>query len=158
MLLQVSTQVDTTYLGQLDHIQNSVDSILNKVSPVPIFEGVDFCISSVTDFWISVIAVVISVLAALFGFLGYWSQRKTTMNTSKVSISSQKAQFINITRHLYRNLVCTIAVYESYRREIEAGGKRFPSEEHLLKLKFSPEDVVHIEKYLNHCCPEKFLP
>lgn len=71
-------------------------------------------------------------------------------NTDKVSMTVQKSRFRDITRHLYRNLICTLAMTDKYFITRTEDVLSYPSEKHLLKLKFLPDDVVHLEKYLNN--------
>lgn len=137
-------------LEKLDSIQSSVDSIMTGLNAPKIFEQPELLADEVTSFWIALIAMVSGILAAIFSFLGYWSQRKTMFNTDKVSMTVQKSRFRDITRHLYRNLICTLAMTDKYFMTRTEDVLSYPSEEHLLKLKFLPDDVVHLEKYLNN--------
>lgn len=151
MLIADTSKFDM--LNKLDSIKNSVDSIIISMGGQRIFEQteLDLKANDLTAFWIAFIAMVAGILAAVFGYLGYWSQRKTMFNTDKISMTVQKSRFRDIIRHLYRNLICTLAMTDKYLEvKQSSGGLCYPSEEHLLKLKFLPDDVVHLEKYLNN--------
>ena len=143
---------------------------------------------------------------------GYEETKRTADNVTRASFNVQKGQFDDLIRHLYRNLVCTLAFtqrimenrdpeqmkeskpfpeksdhkdkkgkqgspkssnrqqrqrkgkyFSAYRqaenqdvnqsqpelKETEPQEKKYqyPSEEHLLKLKVLPEDVLHLESY-----------
>lgn len=73
--------------------------------------------------------------------------RRTADNVIRVSPEIQDKQFGDLIRHLYRNLVCTVAM----GRKLMADKEHvvYPSEEHLNKLKLMPEDVIHLDIY-NH--------
>ena len=90
----------------------------------------------------------------------YEETKRTADNVLRASFNVQKGQFDDLIRHLYRNLVCTLAFSYKLLEERNAGGetyyvlyrkkmehKEYPSEEHLLKLKVLPEDVLHLESY-----------
>ena len=75
---------------------------------------------------------------------------RTAKNVQRVSGTSQLAQLRDLIRHLYRNLIVTIAFYEKFNNENDSsqeGHSRYPSESHLLKLKVDSNDFIHMEKY-----------
>ena len=139
---------------------------------------------------------------------GYEETKRTADNVTRASFNVQKGQFDDLIRHLYRNLVCTLAFtqrvvenreakqikesklfsgnpdakakkgtkssngqsqkrkgkhFSMYRKkerqgenqpqpdpkEVKPQKYQYPSEEHLMKLKVLPEDVLHLESY-NH--------
>lgn len=53
--------------------------------------------------------VWIAFFALVFGIFGYKETRRTAKNVLRASFNVQKGQFDDLIRHLYRNLVCTLA-------------------------------------------------
>lgn len=120
------------------------------------YEIFDLIPSAGPTFWIAFLGLCFSILATWFGYRGYHYQKLTSVNTGHVSIEIQKSEFRDIIRHLYRNLICTLALSKTIE-EHKSGDPEghndatkpiylYPSEEHLLKLKLLPEDV-HLEKF-----------
>lgn len=144
------TSIDNV-IDIIESLKIPVDSIYSTIRTEEIITGSRIEADAKTSFWVSFIAMVFGILAAIFGFLGYWYQRKTMKNTDKVSMTVQKAQFRDLTRHLYRNIICTLAMSEKYFIESDRGRIFcYPSEEHFLKLRFLSDETVHLEKYLNN--------
>ncbi len=150
-MVQTDSLLNNT-VCRLDSISVHVDSIHDKLGETHyVIKAFDLPISDELVFWVSAIAMLFGVLAAVFGVLTYTSQKKTMENTNKVSTIVQKSQLRDMTRHLYRNLICTVALAEEHFRKVKFDiDYCYPSEEHLLKLKFLPEDVIHIEKFVNN--------
>lgn len=97
------------------------------------------------NFAFAFLAFIVACISAVYDFRGFRESKRTADNVTRVSLDVQMAQFDDLIRHLYRNLVCTIA----FTRKMLANNEHteYPSEEHLLKLKVLPEDVLHLEKY-----------
>ena len=109
---------------------------------------------------IGILSFGIGIAGTIYSALGYKASKRTADNVLRASFNVQKGQFDDLIRHLYRNLVCTLAFSYKLLEERNAGGetyyvlyrkkmehKEYPSEEHLLKLKVLPEDVLHLESY-----------
>lgn len=97
------------------------------------------------NFIFALLAFIVACFSAVYDFRGFQESKRTADNVTRVSLDVQMAQFDDLIRHLYRNLVCTIA----FTRKVidNKAHTEFPSEVHLLKLKVLPEDVLHLEKY-----------
>ena len=168
------------------------------------------CDIDLSNVWIAFVGVIVGIIGAIFGILGYKETKRTAKNVLRASFNVQKGQFDDLIRHLYRNLVCTLAFiqrimenrdpeqvedrkpfrnnsdfkgqkqgqavskktkeqlqkqkdkyFSAYRqperqnketsqpepKETKPQKYQYPSEEHLLKLKVLPEDVLHLESY-----------
>ena len=103
----------------------------------------DFDFNNVTV--VGVVAFMISLGSLFYTYQSYRSQRSTEANTMNVPIEHQRNKFKDLSRHTYRNLVCTFAAAIKYF-DPENGEEQhrlaYPSESNLLKLKVQPEDVV----------------
>lgn len=142
--------MENDILDRIDRLQASVDSIMCSTDAQKIFAQAELEADDLTAFWVAFIAMIAGIFAAIFSYLGYRYQKRTTLNTDKISMTVQKSLFRDIIRHLYRNMICTLAMTEKYQEKYSSGVRFcYPSEEHLLKLKFLPDDVVHLEKFLN---------
>lgn len=172
-----------------------------------------------SNVWIAFVGLIIAAIAlgfgiagTIYGARGYKASRDTANNVLRASFNVQRGQFDDLIRHLYRNLVCTLAFtqrvvenrnpkqvedrkpfrnnsgskrqkqgqavsrktkgqlqkqkdkhFSAYRqagkqdketlqpesKEAKPQKYQYPSEEHLMKLKVLPEDVLHLESY-NH--------
>lgn len=123
-------------------IRDTLTKIAENTTPQKVMVDTDV---NVGNFFIAFISLVVSVISAWFGFLAYHFSKKTADNVVRMTKDNQIAQFNDFIRHLYRNLVCTLAI----KRAIESMSDHnaYPSEDHILKLKMLPEDVIHLEKY-----------
>lgn len=156
--------------------QDAVNSVQQSGKDFTTFEQVLdllnflFAVAALVIAIISFCVAVKSLRITFFSFrytkLGYEASKRTADNVMRASFNVQKGQFDDLIRHLYRNLACTLAFTQkilkgSDNRKSEnaietllsvrekAEHKAYPSEEHLLKLKVLPEDVLHLEKYNN---------
>lgn len=193
----------------LDTIQVQISSALDKMDEIKTMFGQDV---DKLNVWIAIISLAIACISYKYTKLGYEASQKTADNVLRASFNVQKGQFDDLIRHLYRNLVCTLAFTQrimenrdpeqmkeskpfpeksdhkdkkgkqgspknsnrqqrqrrdrhfstgrqaknqdvnpsqSELKETEPQEKKYqyPSEEHLLKLKVLPEDVLHLESY-----------
>lgn len=85
-------------------------------------------------------------LAMWFGIKSTRSQIKEEAERDRVGKECQQRLLLDIVRHLYRNKLCTLAMYAKYTYEREQGYNCYPSEEHVLKLKLLPSDI-HFDEY-----------
>lgn len=110
------------------------------------------------------IAILVAIFSAMIAMITFQAQSKTEQHTKNAPLSVQIGRFKDLTRHLYRNLVCTsaaIAKYNSTQNFISIGTAKkknakqkeedaiegaarvsFPSESNFNKLKTMPDDVV----------------
>lgn len=135
-------------IDRMDSIKAKVDSVKAEILLVTKnTEGEKLFGSDIDwfNFAFAFLAFIVACISAVYDFRGFRESKRTADNVTRVSLDVQMAQFDDLIRHLYRNLICTLA----FTRKI-LGNKEheeYPSEEHLLKLKVLPEDVLHLEKY-----------
>lgn len=103
------------------------------------------------DGWtlLAFITLLLSIATLIATIATYRSQRKTEKHTQNAPVSAQIGQFKDLTRHFYRNLVCTSAAIARFKdkgnrtaKGKDARKEAFPSESHFNKLKTMPDDVV----------------
>lgn len=78
------------------------------------------------------LAFVVAVISFVFAAFTWSSQNKTERNTTQIDDRSQEKILIELTCHLFRNLIVICAVEEKLNGRF---GTHYPSEESLLKLK-----------------------
>lgn len=89
------------------------------------------------------IAFFISFFSLGVGFYTFYAQKKTEGNTKKLSKDMQRALLVELTRHLYRNLV----ILKTMRTKmVDIDYKGYPSEEHFEKLKI-PMNNIHLDSF-----------
>ena len=89
-------------------------------------------------FFMSLSALIISILSAYYAIRTFNSQKETERNTGKLNKSEQHRLLSEMTRHLYRNFVV------SYSIGVKMIAKNFtvyPSEEHIKKMKVELGDI-----------------
>ena len=122
------------------HTSNANDKVAVVVAED---HSTDFDFNNVT--FVGIVAFMISLGSLVYTYKSYRSQRSTEVNTMNVPIEHQRNKFKDLSRHTYRNLVCTFAAAIKYF-DPENGEEQhrlaYPSESNLLKLKVQPEDVV----------------
>ena len=94
---------------------------------------------SKNNYWIAIIALVVSVCTL-------WISTKTLkyqkLSVRLVSSKIMEASLQDLIRHLYRNLVCSVAMALRFKHSNNKVGfdfKRYPSETNMQKLKSDPE-------------------
>lgn len=99
--------------------------------------------------WLVLVTFIVSVLSL-------WYTMKTVVSVKReaekdrIDEECQRLLLIDIVRHLYRNKVCTLAMQYKY---MQAEGKKYPSDEHFLKLELLPKDL-YLEQFYKD--PQKF--
>ena len=116
------------------------------------------------------IAFVVAAFSAIIALITFRAQSKTEQHTKNAPLSAQIGRFKDLTRHLYRNLVCTSAAIAKYNSRnnfepvtpVSAADKKgktkqkdapgiqdvvlarlsYPSESNFDKLKTMPDDVI----------------
>ncbi|MDR0541789.1 MAG: L-rhamnose mutarotase [Dysgonamonadaceae bacterium] len=101
------------------------------------------------DDWVIIILSAIAALTGIFSVVFTWKTVRNTKDTiyaveketeqMQIKKEFQAKLFIDLIRHLYRNKVCICATL--WKLKQEGLDKKYPSEEHLLKLKILPEDL-----------------
>ena len=203
-LMENYKAANCSVIQRMDVITAKVDSVHTQIKSESEKNWLGLDIDN-ANVWIAFAGLIV-------GFLGYKASRETADNVLRASFNVQKGQFDDLIRHLYRNLVCTLAFTQrimenrdpeqmkeskpfpeksdhkdkkgkqgspknsnrqqrqrkdrhfstgrqaknqdvnpsqSELKETEPQEKKYqyPSEEHLLKLKVLPEDVLHLESY-----------
>ena len=149
-LPDIKSYVDASsiIIDRMDSIKATVDSVKAEILLVTentegekLFGGdIDWY-----NFAFAFLAFLVACFSAVYDFRGFRESKRTADNVTRVSLEVQMAQFDDLIRHLYRNLICTMAFTNKILEKKEH--VEYPSEEHLMKLKVLPEDVLHLEKY-----------
>ena len=163
-LVENYTATSDSVIQRMDVITAKVDSVHTqmKSDSEKNWLGKDIDKSNV---WIAFAGLIIALITlgfgiadTIYGALGYKASRDTANNVLRASFNVQKGQFDDLIRHLYRNLVCTLAFSQKVLEESthkkttnilkkicntlirkKAAHNEYPSEEHLLKLKVLPK-------------------
>ena len=91
------------------------------------------------------LAFIASVISVVVDFKGFMASKRTADNVMRISEEVQLAQFADLIRHFYRNLIVSIGIA---RKVLTLGARTdYPSELHFLKLKVLADDYLHLEKY-----------
>jgi len=85
----------------------------------------------------------IATLSVVFALCGAYYSYQTASEVKRVNKETQEKLFLDLIRHLYRNMVCTFAFVAKIDGKYN---KHYPADEHLLKLQTLPEDI-HLERY-----------
>lgn len=126
---------------------------MSESNPVPVVVEQDKSTDFIKDDFnlYGIFALGIALLSLAVAAITLYAQSKTEKHTQNAPISVQIGQFKDMTRHLYRNLVCTSAAIARYKNSdnkfSEESGptgkyKAYPSESHFVKLKAMPDDVI----------------
>ena len=132
--------------GGLGTVKESVDSLVFNIDTTTkrIQENTFFGTKEWIGWWVAILSLIVAAIT-------FWAQSKTEKHTQNAPISAQIGQFKDLTRHLYRNLVCTSAAIARYNNKdnklpnrVDEDTKResYPSESNFIKLKTMPEDVI----------------
>ena len=181
-LVENYTATSDSVIQRMDVITAKVDSVHTQMKSDSEKNWLWWDINN-SNVWIAFFALLIGFLAynigilsfgigiagTIYSALGYKASKRTADNVLRASFNVQKGQFDDLIRHLYRNLVCTLAFSQKVLEESthkkatnilkkicntlirkKAAHNEYPSEEHLLKLKVLPEDILHLEKYNNN--------
>jgi len=88
------------------------------------------------------VALFVATVSMYVAVRTWRSQRQTERNTNRLEPEVQRRLLFDMCRHLYRNLVVSYAIGKKIRPDFSS----YPSEEHLLKMKVTLEDI-HDELY-----------
>lgn len=135
-----------TVQGGLGTVKESVDSLVFNIDSTTkqIQNNTFFGTKEWIGWWVAIFSLIVAAIT-------FWAQSKTEKHTQNAPISAQIGQFKDLTRHLYRNLVCTSAAIAKYNIEEnilpdsdDSSNKKkaFPSESNFNKLKTMPDDVI----------------
>ena len=157
------------YAATSDSVIQRMDVITAKVKAVHAQMESDSeknwfgCDIDLSNMWVAFLGLVIGIIALAVGIIGTWygyrgfkESERTADNVMRASLNVLEGQFNDLIRHLYRNLVCTLAFSQKTLESVSNGAEedkkkisQYPSEEHLLKLKILSEDALRLEKYNN---------
>lgn len=132
--------------GGLGTVKESVDSLVFNIDTTTkrIQENTFFGTKEWIGWWVAILSLIVAAIT-------FWAQSKTEKHTQNAPISAQVGQFKDLTRHLYRNLVCTSAAIAKYnnkgnklpnRDDKDTKKEAYPSESNFNKLKTMPDDVI----------------
>lgn len=150
------------YTATSDSVIQRMDVITAKVKAVHAQMESDSeknwfgCDIDLSNMWVAFFGLVIGIIGTWYGYRGFKESKRTADNVMRASLNVLEGQFNDLIRHLYRNLVCTLAFSQKTLESVPNGAEedkmkisQYPSEEHLLKLKILSEDALRLEKYNN---------
>ena len=150
------------YTATSDSVIQRMDVITAKVKAVHAQMESDSeknwfgCDIDLSNMWVAFLGLVIGIICTWYGYRGFKESKRTADNVMRASLNVLEGQFNDLIRHLYRNLVCTLAFSQKTLESVPNGAEedkkkisQYPSEEHLLKLKILSEDALRLEKYNN---------
>ena len=131
---------------KIDNVQQSIDTLVSSIDKKTevIKNNTHFGAREWIGWWVAFFSLI-------FAAITYLAQSKTEKHTQNAPISAQVGQFKDLTRHLYRNVVCTSAAIARYNSKenklpnhLDTDTKReaYPSESNFNKLKTMPDDVI----------------
>ena len=131
---------------KIDSVQQSIDTLVFSInkSTKQIENNTFFGTKEWIGWWVAILSLIVAAIT-------FWAQSKTEKHTQNAPISAQIGQFKDLTRHLYRNLVCTSAAIAKYnnkanklpnRDDKDTKKEAYPSESNFNKLKTMPDDVI----------------
>ena len=152
-----------------DSVQNQVVLLSNNLFRAESHDNLDLLnfllvattlIVTLASLVVAVMSLLIAIRSLKYTKRGYKESKRTADNVMRASLNVQKGQFDDLIRHLYRDLVVTLAfsqklmetavpekpkgllwnVFNVLNRR-KNNQDKYPSEEHLLKLKVLPEDI-----------------
>lgn len=91
---------------------------------------------------------IIAIAACIAGWITYRAQKSTEKHTKNTPYKVQEGILLDMPRHQYRNLLCTLAMINQYQDSRVAHQKnpksvlRYPSEANMLKLQTLPEQTM----------------
>lgn len=92
--------------------------------------------------------IALAALAFIVSIFTFWAQLNTEEHTKNTPYRVQEGILRDLPRHLYRNLICTLAMirqYEQYKEQYknkEIDDLYYPSEANVLKLQTLPEEIL----------------
>lgn len=131
------TTPDTFYIVR-DTVLVASESVLRNIHEINTTTAINTSPKPWT--WIS---VGIALAALIFTIFTWKSQTRTEKNTLNINPEGQERILLDIIRHLYANFIATLTLSQKLNN---CEFSKYPSEEHLLKLKVDP-DYLHPELF-----------
>lgn len=131
-----------------DSISNSNSNTNSNEKALEVSILNDLSKDNIKDDWnlFGWVSFIIALISAIFAIITWREQKETEKHTRKAPISVQLGKMKDLSRHFYRNLICTSACILRFRHknniDYEGNKKFYPSESNLLKLQTLPDDVV----------------
>lgn len=134
----INLEQKNTIEAPLDTVTNRdiLVAIQNNTFTDPVDSGFDNIYGLAT--------IALAALAFIVSIFTFWAQVNTEEHTKNTPYRVQEGILRDLPRHLYRNLVCTIAIVREYEssRKSRKKVRRYPSEANLLKLQTLPEEIL----------------
>ena len=134
-------EVSDSVIDRMDIITANTDSIRTQIANV----DKNTRVKEIFGYEIDDINLMLAIAALVLAGLTWKEQKKTSDSVVRASYNAQKGVFAGLVRHLYRNLVATLA-FSRKLLENNAYKDYYPSEEHLLKLEM-PFEGLQLENY-----------
>ena len=129
-LVENYTATSDSVIQRMDVITAKVDSVHTQMKSDSEKNWLWWDINN-SNVWIAFFALLIGFLAynigilsfgigiagTIYSALGYKASKRTADNVLRASFNVQKGQFDDLIRHLYRNLVCTLAFSQKVLEE-----------------------------------------
>lgn len=122
--------------AELDQKLDTISTYMEQTAANTTLGDWDYMIGNVT-----IITALLALGTLIFSILTYKAQKATMINTTRTSRGFQSQLFADLIQHLYRNIVTSYAIKT---RMEDCHFAQYPSEEHLMKMKVSLENI-HLE-------------
>lgn len=123
-----------------------VDEDTTGLSPVILIEDISKNFLDDGFNLLGVIGFFLGLASLYFAKVTFDAQRQTELHTTNAPKSAQIGKLKDLSRHFYRNLVCTCAITLKYLdNSNKNNGIRinYPSESNVLKLKTLPDEIIY---------------
>ena len=154
-LVENYTAISDSVIQRMDVITTKVDSLHAQMKSDAEKDWLWWDIDA-SNMWVAFLGLAVGIIGTWYGYRGFKESKRTADNVMRASLNVLEGQFNDLIRHLYRNLVCTLAFSQKTLESVPNGAEedkkkisQYPSEEHLLKLKILSEDALRLEKYNN---------
>ena len=140
-------EVSDSVIDRMDIITANTDSIRTQIANVDKNTRVTKLFGLDINWVLAIITILLTFIDIYWVYKTWKEQKKTSDSVMRASYNAQKGVFDDLVRHLYRNLVCTLAF--SLKMLEKKTHTCYPSEEHLLKLKVLSGNGLQLENYNN---------
>ena len=115
------------YTATSDSVIQRMDVITAKVKAVHAQMESDSeknwfgCDIDLSNMWVAFLGLVIGIIGTWYGYRGFKESKRTADNVMRASLNVLEGQFNDLIRHLYRNLVCTLAFSQKTLESVPNG-------------------------------------